>query len=400
MLFWWADIAEILIFEPLERTLWLIAIVILLLCNLYYFFRSFKVEMITEKRVMMGFASFFLGLAFTRIFYFVSDFYLIGGNRDGHFYYADKNNPSEIAFIMLMFGNSSFLIGMTFLFFTVELVIKRTKYILTCCSALSIVLPFIDVMFVFILVPTYMFLYIAILLWFGRSSSFEFQTVSGLMITGGMLLLVGSFFYAMAVDETMSLSMPLIITPIFYMAGALFIISPAFISPEFYSRPLKKWIIFLVACIFVSILCLTLLISLGIDFWYFLAFLFGFFLFAFLSVFALFNVIKTTKSQEAIQEQIDESQDILRIFTKRRKLTEEEVSVSKEKKICLVCKEKLSRSIYLCPDCDALYCSRCAGALSSSENACWVCETPIDDSKPVNVIHEIDEESLVVNEDK
>ena len=300
----------------------------------------------------------------------------------------------------MMLGHSSFLIGMTFLFFTFELVIKRTKYLLIICSALSIGLPFIDIVFVFILVPTYMLLYIAILLWFGKNSSFEFQTVSGLMITGGMLLLIGAFFYAMAVDETMSVSMPLIIPPIFHIAGALFIISPAFISPEFYSRPLKKWIIFLIACIFVSFLCLTLLKSVVIDFWYFLAFLFGFLLFAFLSVFPLFNIIKTLKSQEHIQEKIEESEDILRVFTKHRKITEEEVSISKEKKICLVCKEKLSRSIYLCPDCDALYCNRYVDALSNSVNACWVCEMPIDESKPVNIIQEIDEESVVVNEDK
>jgi len=69
---------------------------------------------------------------------------------------------------------------------------------------------------------------------------------------------------------------------------------------------------------------------------------------------------------------------------KKEDLTEEEVSISKEKKICLVCKGKLSRhNIYICPGCDTFYCQKCAYALENLENACWVCETPFDESKPV-----------------
>ncbi|MFX1307766.1 MAG: hypothetical protein ACFFDG_13220, partial [Promethearchaeota archaeon] len=37
---------------------------------------------------------------------------------------------------------------------------------------------------------------------------------------------------------------------------------------------------------------------------------------------------------------------------------------------------------YICTGCDALYCENCARALSNAENACWVCNEPIDKSKP------------------
>ena len=65
-------------------------------------------------------------------------------------------------------------------------------------------------------------------------------------------------------------------------------------------------------------------------------------------------------------------------------LTEEEVTSSKEKKICLACKGKVLRfNAYLCPSCEAFYCADCARSLVDLENMCWACHGPIDSSKPV-----------------
>ncbi len=72
---------------------------------------------------------------------------------------------------------------------------------------------------------------------------------------------------------------------------------------------------------------------------------------------------------------------IFRITKRPDHLTEEEVSISKEKKICLICKGKVARINYICPECDALYCIKCVEVLSNSENACWVCETPFDETR-------------------
>jgi hypothetical protein len=68
-------------------------------------------------------------------------------------------------------------------------------------------------------------------------------------------------------------------------------------------------------------------------------------------------------------------------------ITEEKVSISKEKKICLVCKGDVLRFSYIC-ECGAIYCENCARAVSNLENVCWACETPIDYSKPVKAIEE------------
>ena len=77
--------------------------------------------------------------------------------------------------------------------------------------------------------------------------------------------------------------------------------------------------------------------------------------------------------------------DLFRIAKYNKEdITEEEVSISKEKKIYLVCKGKVLRfNNYICPECETFYCHKCARALIDLENACWVCDAPFDESKPV-----------------
>ncbi len=62
-------------------------------------------------------------------------------------------------------------------------------------------------------------------------------------------------------------------------------------------------------------------------------------------------------------------------------ITEENVAISKDKKICLVCRGEILRYTYIC-ECGALYCENCARAITDLENVCWVCDIPIDYSKP------------------
>jgi hypothetical protein len=63
-------------------------------------------------------------------------------------------------------------------------------------------------------------------------------------------------------------------------------------------------------------------------------------------------------------------------------ITEEEVPFHRERKICLMCKSKVSRKVNICPECNALYCIKCSDMIENSENAYWVCNAPIDESKP------------------
>jgi len=93
-----------------------------------------------------------------------------------------------------------------------------------------------------------------------------------------------------------------------------------------------------------------------------------------------------TLSERLELAQIDEQ--IERMLQNRSQLIgqiiEDKVAVHKEKKICMICKGEVLGYIYIC-ECNAIYCENCVQALIDLENACWVCESPIDQSKPVKL---------------
>jgi hypothetical protein len=109
------------------------------------------------------------------------------------------------------------------------------------------------------------------------------------------------------------------------------------------------------------------------------------------SLFFIFFIRKETKSKLFSDLEFETSNKsgetphklTLSMFSRPMKITEEEISISKERKICLVCKRKVGGfNLFICTDCDALYCGKCAETLSNKENSCWVCNTPFDKSKP------------------
>lgn len=108
--------------------------------------------------------------------------------------------------------------------------------------------------------------------------------------------------------------------------------------------------------------------------------------------------MKSQLSPGKISEISNEDLNVLRTFVRPEKITEEEVIFHKEKKICLVCKTQVSRVMYSCPECSALYCIKCSDALSNLENACWVCNTSFNDTKPSRPYEKEKEEELVDKE--
>lgn len=86
---------------------------------------------------------------------------------------------------------------------------------------------------------------------------------------------------------------------------------------------------------------------------------------------------KEKKKKEVLIEK-----SIFRLSKRPDQITEEEVSISKEKKICLVCKGKVGGFNFICNECGTFYCEKCAKAMVNLENVCWVCNTPFDESKP------------------
>ncbi|MFX1410225.1 MAG: tetratricopeptide repeat protein [Promethearchaeota archaeon] len=76
---------------------------------------------------------------------------------------------------------------------------------------------------------------------------------------------------------------------------------------------------------------------------------------------------------------------------------EEKVAIHKEKKICLVCRGEVLKYSYIC-DCGAIYCESCARALTDLENVCWLCNIPIDYSKPIKPYNK--RENIEIKSDK
>ncbi|MHA1916325.1 MAG: hypothetical protein ACW986_06635 [Promethearchaeota archaeon] len=91
-------------------------------------------------------------------------------------------------------------------------------------------------------------------------------------------------------------------------------------------------------------------------------------------------VSKKKEKQQKKDIKIEES--LFRLYERPDQITEEEITFHREKKICLVCKGKVSGVNYICPSCNALYCINCSKELSNLENVCWVCNEPIDEAKP------------------
>ena len=57
--------------------------------------------------------------------------------------------------------------------------------------------------------------------------------------------------------------------------------------------------------------------------------------------------------------------------------TEAEVGVEKQQFICVVHKGAIKGAMYNCPECQTLYCLKCATALKDKGEKCWSCETEI-----------------------
>jgi len=89
------------------------------------------------------------------------------------------------------------------------------------------------------------------------------------------------------------------------------------------------------------------------------------------------------KEKKEKKKELKIEDSLFRLSKRPAQITEEEVTYYKEQKICMICKGKVSGfNIFLCPNCETIYHEECARALSDAENACWVCNDPIDKSKP------------------
>jgi hypothetical protein len=105
--------------------------------------------------------------------------------------------------------------------------------------------------------------------------------------------------------------------------------------------------------------------------------------------------------KKKIKKKVTTKDSFFRIIERPEHISEEEVTYYREQKICLICKGKVAGfNIFLCPNCEALYHEDCARVLTNMENACWVCNDPIDKTKPTKPFKKVEKKKDVEEKNK
>ncbi|MFX0105850.1 MAG: hypothetical protein ACFE75_10185 [Candidatus Hodarchaeota archaeon] len=384
-----------MIWDPLERLFWGIAITIAIMCGVYLINKGRRREIFNEKIIMYGLASLPVGFAFTLLFTFFQVLQ-VPGTFSNNIFIGDYEIVTPNYEI---FGKLSYIsIGIGGMLFVLpfDIIVKRTKYFLTIYFSIMIILiiisftlDFARIVYNYFIILGIIFIVPIVLYLYTTWSRLEFKAVSSFLYFGFVLFMI-SLNLAKRGHKELNVY-PLILSPIFLILGCLFTIFPTIVPPRVVSRPLLYWRFYAILTVPLLIIITTIDIIYGLRPFFVIEFIVSI---VYISIF-YYLVIKNINSQIISERQETGKEldhDVLAIFTRPQTITEEEVMFHKEQKICLVCKGNLLRAIYLCPECDALYCTKCSGILSNLENACWVCNTAFDPLKPVKPYKKEEEE--------
>lgn len=387
----------VMLWSTYERFIWGIAITLTLICGVYFIIKGRKREIFNEKIIMFGLASLPLGFASSLIITFIQVLQITGSfNTVNYTFYGNYENFTSIYIILEIISNAILGLGGMFFVLAFDVILKRTKFAFTFAfgifTVLVIILPSISTDPLDIARPIFNFFILGglviivpfVLYYYTERSRLEFKAVSSFFLFG-FLLFMFSLVLALRAHKSLNIY-PLILSPLLLILGCCIIVIPTVVKPKIIRRALLYWVLFALLAIPLVAYIIVFDIIASIDWQLILE---VFVLTAY--VYTLFYlIIKHTRSELVSNVQQKIETDVLGIFTKPQKLTEEEVTVSKEKKICLVCKIKISGNNFMCPECGTFYCSKCSKALSDLENVCWVCNSQIDSLKPMKPYEEFD----------
>ena len=377
---------DVMIWDPIERLLVGILIVFFFICGLLYAYRGRQKENIKEKLPLIGFSCFYICFGIGRIFLYLSDFQINGSFQNGIFIgvISDYGPIYEILFRGFLVSSG---MGFVFLYFMVEKSVFTTKYLLTTITVVitisQIVLPFKFALGIEALSWNFKIIITVFILYkFTRWAQLEFKAIGLFLFVSITLLLNGVILNYTPNKELISI--PLFIDPLFVIIGIFVAMIPLLINPSRLPQTRIYWVGFSIF----NIISFIGFIFMAFPILFTELFIFNIAIELFILVLLIYmnyRLIKDIKSlsvSSKTPELRKDKLDLFSAFTKPQKLTEEEVSISIEKKICLVCKAELSRKNYICPECKTFYCMKCSDALLNLENACWVCNTPFNESKP------------------
>jgi hypothetical protein len=391
------EMTEAMIWNPIERTLWGITMCLFIVASIMYYYRGRQNDNRKEKMIMYSFAVVYFVYAPYRLFFYLADLQIEGSFYNNAFY-GDYATANDVFNFFILGGNFFINLGGIFFIFTCErYYFRQTRYIFTITGIIGTIIMMVAPIQVAIFLANYIInisffsVTTIFIFYFAKWSRIEFKSITLLIFISNILIFWG-FFFGVYITKQFSVA-PLEVGPILFIVGTILAILPLVVDPKILSRSIKFWLsiyipfmIFGIIILFYGVLIgyqITIL-PLGIIVITVISYLF-------------FQIIGDIKSGSLV-DHAGGDVDVLEMFSRPQKITEEEVSISKEKKVCLVCKGTGLRFTYICPECNAIYCQKCARTLTDIENSCWVCETPFDKSKPVKLLKK-DEEQLIIEEE-
>ncbi|MFX1288410.1 MAG: sensor histidine kinase [Promethearchaeota archaeon] len=237
----------VMIWDPIERILWGCALTIAIMCGIYFIHIARKRDVFNERIIMLGLASLPLAFAFSLIFTSIQVLQIPVVFSDNIFCGVYEDNPGYEFFGKLSYV--SFGVGGMFFVLAFEIIIKRTKYLLTTTFIIIIVIVFIPdtynitrSVFNYLLLPALIFFVPLVLYLYTKWSHLEFKAVSSFLLFGFILFMI-SLILAERAHKKLDFY-PLILSPLLLILGCGIILLPIVINPKRISRALTYWILF------------------------------------------------------------------------------------------------------------------------------------------------------------
>ncbi|MHA1149056.1 MAG: hypothetical protein ACTSR8_12530 [Promethearchaeota archaeon] len=378
-------INDILILTPIDFFFLVLAILSIFYTGFHYLIFALKKEDNQSRILLIGFACLFFGLAISRLInYFM--IFQIKGYYIGHNFYIVEGYNTPLFSILAIYYGTSFFIGVTLFYYAFDKVFHKTYYSLTIISTTFIVISLFTALISLPLGLKTWLLYFSIsfiisslfliFIWFIQLSDEEFQSIAIIILIGFIVHIIGAFLMTQFI---VSLEIfPLIIPSIFIIISSIISIFPTIIRLKVISKSILLWsalIVILSSLIFISTILLIKYQLPFIIFIWIILIIIGSLSIILYSINRIYKNIR--KNDKIINVEYEEKniKDILKSFVKPRKIEESEILISKEKKICIVCKKKLKRFSFLCSGCHTFYCNKCLNTIVERENICWICNS-------------------------
>ncbi|MGQ4875232.1 MAG: hypothetical protein ACP6IY_14290 [Promethearchaeia archaeon] len=381
----------ILLYTPYDFFIFILSIFTLFYVSFHYLNFGLNKKEKNSKYLLLGFSALLFGLAFTRLISMFIILQIDGTFINHNFYITEESKKNTTIELLILFYNSSFLIGTVIFYFAIDKIYNKSHYILSIVNIFYLILIFINYFFrdlKLLKYPRellYAFLVFNILIlffifkWFISISDKDFQSIGILIMSSFSLFIFGSI---LSIEYIIKLNIiPLIIPSIIFITSSIILLIPSFIKKNLlYSKPLLFWIIFTILLILIIIIDFFFLLfyqtSLNpLIITYLWLILFG------TIGFVGYNINRILKLNKKISEDHNRNilkYNILQLFDFPKEIREHDIKTSIEKKTCIVCKKKLINFCYVCFECNIFYCLECKNKILNSNNKnCLICQNLI-----------------------